>query len=151
VIENYCRANAIEFEWPPDGGLRTVQRRSAIVQHPITGERCWFNQVAFLNERTLDPEVREYLVDIYGADALPFNTSFGSGDPIGEDVVELLNEIYEAHTTREPWQAGDLLLVDNIRAAHSREPFEGSREVLAAMADAVHLSDCSPRTQVGAG
>jgi alpha-ketoglutarate-dependent taurine dioxygenase len=150
AIENYCRANAIEFEWSPDGGLRTRQRRSAIVQHPITGERCWFNQVAFLNERTLDPEVREYLVDVYGADALPFNTSFGGGDPIGEDVVELLNQIYEAHTAREPWQAGDLLLVDNIRAAHSREPFEGSREVLAAMADAARLTDCSPTIAVGA-
>jgi alpha-ketoglutarate-dependent taurine dioxygenase len=151
VIETYCRANAIEFEWRPDGGLRTRQRRSAIVQHPVTGERCWFNQVAFLNERTLDPEVREYLVDIYGADALPFTTSFGGGDPIGEDVVELLNEIYEAHTAREPWQAGELLLVDNIRAAHSREPFEGSREVLAAMADAVRLTDCSPTVEVAIG
>ena len=34
------------------------------------------------------------------------------------------------HTLREPWQAGDLMLVDNVRTAHSREPFEGPREVL---------------------
>ncbi|HEU5417063.1 MAG TPA: TauD/TfdA family dioxygenase [Streptosporangiaceae bacterium] len=151
AVEAYCRASAIEYEWPPGGGLRTRQRRSAIVQHPVTGERCWFNQVAFLNERTLDPEVREYLTDVYGADALPFTTSFGSGEPVGEDVVELLNEIYEAHTAREPWQAGDLLLVDNIRAAHSRDPFEGPREVLAAMADPVRLTDCSPTIEAGAG
>ena len=83
---------AIEFEWQPDGGLRTRQRRSAVVRHPVTGQRCWFNQIAFLNEWTIDPEVREYLVDVYGADGLPFNTRFGDGDPIGEDVVELLNE-----------------------------------------------------------
>ena len=98
----------IEFAWQPDGGLRTRQRRSAVVRHPVTGRRCWFNQIAFLNEWTMDPEVREYLVDVYGADGLPFNTRFGDGDPIGEDVVELLNEVYEAHTVREPWQAGDL-------------------------------------------
>ncbi len=61
-------------------------------------------------------------MDVYGADGLPFNTRFGNGDPIGEDVVELLNSVYEAHTAREPWQAGDLMLVDNIRTAHSREP-----------------------------
>ena len=89
---------AIEFEWQPDGGLRTRQRRSAVVRHPVTGQRCWFNQIAFLNEWTMDPEVREYLVDVYGADGLPFNTRFGNGDPIGEDVVALLNEVYEAHT-----------------------------------------------------
>jgi alpha-ketoglutarate-dependent taurine dioxygenase len=57
-VERYCRANATEFEWQPDGTLRTWQRRSAVVRHPVTGQRCWFNQIAFLNERTIDPEVR---------------------------------------------------------------------------------------------
>lgn len=150
AIESYCRANAIEFEWQPDGGLHTRQRRSAVVRHPVTGQRCWFNQIAFLNEWTLAPEVREYLVDVYGADGLPFNTRFGDGDPIGEDVVQLLNQVYEANTVREPWHAGDLMLVDNVRTAHSREPFEGPREVLVAMADAVRLADCSPTVEVTA-
>ena len=144
AIESYCRANAIAFEWQPDGGLRTWQRRSAVVQHPVTGQRCFFNQIAFLNEWTIDPEVREYLVDMYGADGLPFNTHFGTGEPITEDVVQLLNQVYEENTMREPWQAGDLMLVDNIRTAHSREAYEGPREVLVGMADAVRLADCSP-------
>src|SRR5918998_99868 len=148
AVESYCRANAIEFEWQPDGGLRTRQRRSAVVRHPVTGQRCWFNQIAFLNEWTLAPEIREYLVDVYGADSLPFNTCFGNGDPIGEDVVELVNRVYEANTAREPWRAGDLMLVDNIRTAHSREPFVGPREVLVAMANAVRLTDCSPTVEV---
>jgi hypothetical protein len=52
--------------------------------------------------------VREYLVDIYGEDGLPFNTRFGNGDAIGADVVQLINEVYEAHTARERWQGGDL-------------------------------------------
>jgi alpha-ketoglutarate-dependent taurine dioxygenase len=148
AIERYCRANAIEFVWQPDGELRTRQRRSAIVRHPVTGQRCWFNQVAFLNQWTLAEEVREYLVEVYGEDGLPFNTRFGNGDPIGEDIVELLNEINEANTVREPWQAGDLLLVDNIRTAHSREAYTGPREVLVGMADAVNLADCSPTIEV---
>jgi alpha-ketoglutarate-dependent taurine dioxygenase len=144
AVESYCHANAIGFEWQPDGGLRTWQRRSAVVHHPLTGQRCWFNQIAFLNEWTIDPEVREYLVEMYGADGLPFNTRFGNGDPIGEDVVELLNQVYVDNTVREPWQAGDLMLVDNIRTAHSREAYEGPREILVGMADAVRLADCSP-------
>ncbi len=144
AVESYCRANAIEFEWQPDGALRTWQRRSAVVRHPLTGQRCWFNQIAFLNQWTIDPEVREYLVDLYGEDGLPFNTRFGNGDPIGAEVVASINDVYEANSAREPWQAGDLMLVDNVRTAHGREPFEGSREVLVAMADAAHLADCLP-------
>jgi alpha-ketoglutarate-dependent taurine dioxygenase len=150
AVEAYCRANGIDLEWQPDGGLRTRQRRSAVVRHPVTGQRCWFNQVAFLNEWTLAEEVREYLVDVYGPEGLPFTTAFGDGDPIGEDVVALLNSVYEQHTAREPWQDGDLLLVDNVRTAHSREAYTGPREVLVALADPVHLSDCSPTVPVGA-
>ncbi|MGW4488539.1 TauD/TfdA family dioxygenase [Amycolatopsis sp. NPDC004368] len=149
-IEDYCRANAIEVEWQPGGGLRTRQRRSAVVPHPVTGKRCWFNQIAFLNEWTMDPEIRDYLVDVYGADALPFNTSFGNGDPIGADVVALLNHAYEANTAREPWRAGDLMLVDNVRTAHSREPFEGPREVLVGLADPVRPAAFAPSAEAGA-
>jgi len=143
-VERYCRTNAIEFDWQPDGGLRTTQRRRAVVRHPLTGQRCWFNQVAYLNEWSLDPELREYLIDIHGADGLPFNTQFGNGDPIGADVVHLLNDTYEANTMAEPWQAGDLLLVDNIRTAHCREPSTGPRDVVVAMGDPVRLTNTRP-------
>ena len=150
AVESYCRANAIKFEWQPGGGLRTWQRRSAIVRHPRTGQRCWFNQIAFLNQWTMDPEVRDYIVDVYGAEGLPFDTRFGNGDPIGADIVQVINEAYEAHTARERWQAGDLLLVDNVRTAHGREPFDGLREIVVAMADSIHLADCSPTIEVTA-
>lgn len=150
AVESYCRANAIQFEWQRDGTLRTWQRRCAVVRHPCSGQRCWFNQIAFLNEWTMDPEVREYLVDTYGEDGLPFNTRFGNGDPIGPDFVQLMDEVYEKNTARERWQSGDLFLVDNIRTAHARESFEGPREVLVAMADAVRVADCSPTIDVTA-
>jgi alpha-ketoglutarate-dependent taurine dioxygenase len=148
AVEQYLHANGIAFSWHAGGELRTRQRRSAVVRHPVTGQRCWFNQVAFLNQWTLDSDVRDYLLDVYGDEGLPFNTRFGNGDPIGEDVVALLNEVYEANTLREPWQAGDLLLVDNVRTAHSREPYTGEREVLVGMADPVQLADCTPTVAV---
>ena len=144
AIESYCRANAIEFAWQPDGELRTRQRRSAVVRHPVTGQRCFFNQIAFLNEWTIAAEIREYLVDVYGAEGLPFNTGFGTGEPLTEGIVDVINAVYEANTVREPWQPGDLMLVDNIRTAHSREAYEGSREILVGMAEPVRLSDASP-------
>ncbi|MYX93819.1 TauD/TfdA family dioxygenase [Streptomyces sp. SID486] len=144
AIERYCRDNAIDFTWLPDGSLHTEQRRSAVVRHPLTGRRCWFNQIAFLNEWTLAPEVREYLVDEYGADGLPFNTRCGDGTPVGEDVVQVINATYEEHTRREPWQAGDLMLVDNIRTAHSRESYTGDRRIVVGMAEPLRLADGCP-------
>ena len=151
AIESYCRDNAIELAWQPDGGLRTRQRRSAVVRHPKSGRRCFFNQIAFLNEWTIAAEIREYLVDVYGAEGLPFNTSFGTGEPLTEEIVELINAVYDAQTVREPWQSGDLMLVDNIRTAHSREAYDGPREILVGMAEPVRLSDVSPTNEVTPG
>ena len=36
---------------------------------------------------------------------------------------------------RFQWQKGDVILVDNIRAAHARDPYEGSRKIVVAMGD----------------
>ncbi len=144
AVEARCRAQAIELSWTADGGLRTRQRRPAVVRHPRTGRYSWFNQIAFLSEWTLDPDVRQFLVETYGADSLPFTTRYGNGEPIGRHVVDLLNRTYAAHTLRETWRAGDVLLVDNIRYAHGREPYEGDREVVAGLADPVRVADLPP-------
>lgn len=127
AAEKYCLDNQITFSWEP-GGLRTRQVRRAVPDHPITGRPLWCNQIAFLNEWTMDPAVRDYLVMQLGADGLPFNTCYGDGEPITPETIRTINEVYDSLTVREPWRAGDLLLVDNIRTAHSREPYQGSRE-----------------------
>jgi alpha-ketoglutarate-dependent taurine dioxygenase len=149
AVEDYCRSHAIEFAWRPGGELRTRQRRPAVVRHPVTGQRCWFNQIAFLNEWTIAPEIREYLVDVYGSDGLPFNTRFGNGEPIGQDTIALLNEAYEANTLRTPWEAGDLMLVDNVCMAHNRGAYEGLREVLVGMAEPLNVFDLATHPQNG--
>ncbi|MGY1827233.1 TauD/TfdA family dioxygenase [Blastococcus sp. SYSU DS0541] len=148
-VDAYCRSAGIEADWRPDGTLRTRQHRPAVVTHPVGGRRCWFNQMAFLSEWTLLPEVRDFLVDEYGPDGLPFTTRFGDGSPVGPDEVAAINEVYDSHTRREPWQAGDLLLVDNVRTAHGREPFTGPREVVVALTDPVRV-DAAGTTEGGA-
>jgi hypothetical protein len=49
--------------------------------------------------------------------------------------VQTINEVYTVNTVHEPWRSGDLLIADNIRTAHSPEPFEGKRELLIALSD----------------
>ncbi|MEV5210951.1 TauD/TfdA family dioxygenase [Micromonospora sp. NPDC053740] len=138
-VERYCDENDLEAVWQADGTLKTVQNRPAVVAHPDTGERCWFNQVAFLNEWTMEPEVREFLVEEFGPESLPFNTFCGDGWPLDRSSVDDINKVYEAHTVREPWQRGDLLVVDNILTAHSREPYRGEREIVVGLGEPFRL------------
>lgn len=146
VAEEYCRENVIGHEWPAPGELRTRQRRSAVVTHPVTGERAWFNHFTFWNRWTLDPDVRDVLLDTYGADGLPFDTFVGDGSPLTGEEVATLDRIYEEVTVREPWRRGDLLLVDNILCAHGRDAYRGDRRILVAMGDPTPLAACRPQT-----
>jgi alpha-ketoglutarate-dependent taurine dioxygenase len=139
AVEAYCAATGIRTTWQADGSLRTVQHRAAVIDHPVTGERCWFNQVAFLNAWTMDPAVREYLELQFGRDGLPYDTAYGDGAPIAPEVVRTINDTYERLSVREPWQDGDLLILDNLHTAHSREPYRGARDVAVAFAEPVRV------------
>ncbi|MFJ1647802.1 amino acid adenylation domain-containing protein [Streptomyces sp. NPDC088258] len=138
-VDAYCAAAGIDHEWLPGDRLRTRQRRAAVVRHPTTGVPGWFNQIAFLNGRTMDPAVREYLTDVYGPQGLPFDTAVGDGTAVDGDTVAAVNAVYDRFTVGEPWRSGDVLVVDNLRMAHSREPFEGEREIVVVMGDPVRI------------
>jgi hypothetical protein len=140
-VDAYCAVAGLDREWLTGGRLRTRQRRAAVVPHPGTGTPGWFNQIAFLNELTLDPVILGYLVDLYGPSGLPFNTAYGDGAPISRDTVETINEVYRQASVGEPWQDGDVLIVDNIRMAHNREPYEGNREIVVIFGEPTRLTD----------
>ena len=150
-LERYCRQNLIGPEWGADGVLHTTQVRSAIVHHPRTGAAVWFNHVAFWHRFSLDEGIRDVLESEFGVDGLPFTTSFGNGDELTEAEVATLNAAYDAATVREPWQPGDVMIVDNLLATHGRDPFRGDRRIAVAMGDPIAVADCAPTVPAAAG
>ena len=135
-VEAYCDANDIKYEWKEGDRLRTRQVRPAVRTHPKTGETVWFNHAAFFHISARDPEVARQLVDAFGVDGLPYNTYYGDGTPIPDDVVAHLFDAYRAETVAFPWEAGDVMLLNNMTVAHAREPYTGHREVVTAMTEA---------------
>ncbi|MEO5876450.1 MAG: TauD/TfdA family dioxygenase [Streptosporangiaceae bacterium] len=78
---------------------------------------------------------------------MPFAIYVGDGSALGRDEAEAINDVYDRATAREPWQEGDLLLVDNILCAHGREAFRGDRRIVVAMGDPTPLTACRPLTR----
>ena len=97
-------------------------------------------------------DVRDFLVAELGTELLPFRTFYGDGEPVDAADVELINEVYESVTVREPWQRGDLVIVDNLRMAHSREPYKGEIEIFTALANPMSMQDVAePAVEQSAG
>lgn len=132
-VERYCAANAIDAQWHVNGRLRTTSIRDAIHRHPETGEEVWFNHAAFFHLSTLPHEDREVLLELFSTEDLPSNTYFGDGEPIPDDVIEHVRACYRSAAARFDYREGDVLAVDNMLMAHSREPFTPPRTVVVAM------------------
>lgn len=133
-VENFCRKSDISFEWLGGDRLRTRQICQSVAQHPRTGEMVWFNQANLFHVSSLPAEVQNVLLSSFGEENLPRNAYFGDGERIESSVIKHINEVYEQESVAFPWQKGDVLMVDNMLAAHGRNPFKGQRKIVVAMA-----------------
>jgi alpha-ketoglutarate-dependent taurine dioxygenase len=114
--------------------------RPALATHPKTGERVWFNHVAFWHISSLEKGVKEAMQSVLEEYELPYNTYYGDGEPIEDSVVEEIRDAYRQETIEFLWQKGDILWLDNMLVAHGRNPYSGERKILVAMGDAFSRS-----------
>lgn len=135
VVESYCRDSSMEFEWIGADQLRTRQRCQVLARHPQTGERVWFNQAHLFHVSRLPAEVRDWLLSAFGEPNLPRNVYFADGSAIDPGMLDEISRVCEEQTVTFPWQEGDVLMLDNMLAAHGRRPFEGNRRVVVGMAE----------------
>lgn len=140
-VAEYCRASGIEFEWKDNNRLRIRQVRPCVAEHPTTHEPVWFNHVTFFHVSTLPAIMRDELLAQFDEDDLPTNTYYGDGSAIEPAVLDEIRAAYDQETVRFPWQRGDLLMLDNMLAAHGREPFRGSRRIVVGMSDPTRWAD----------
>ncbi|WP_088700806.1 TauD/TfdA family dioxygenase [Halomonas campaniensis] len=134
-VEAFCQRAGIRCEWKPDGDLRTTQLCQSIETHPVTGEQVWFNQGHLFHVSNLQPEVRESLEELLDPEDMPRNVFFADGSPIDDAIFDEIRGVLADETVMFPWQAGDVLMLDNMLVAHARTPFKGPRKVVVAMAE----------------
>jgi alpha-ketoglutarate-dependent taurine dioxygenase len=135
VVEEYCRSNAMELEWKDGDRLRTYQVRPAVAKHPRTGEMVWLNHIAFWHTASLSQEVHETLAAEFEEVDFPYYIAYGDGSRIEDAVIDHLREAYQQEMVVFSWEAGDVLMLDNMLVAHGRKPYQGTRKILVAMGE----------------
>jgi len=134
-LEAYCREAGIDFEWPGEDHLRTRQVRPALLLHPRLGAPIWFNHAAALHVSTLPERTRRTISKLFREADYPCNTYYGDGSAIEPEVLAAIRDAYRSEAATFEWRAGDVLMLDNLRVAHGRDPFKGRREVLTILAE----------------
>ncbi|MEN2396408.1 non-ribosomal peptide synthetase [Pseudomonas halotolerans] len=133
-VERICRESNIEFQWRGANDLHTRQICPAVILHPLTGEESFFNQIQLYHPAFLDADVREqFLRD--GEATMPRQVFYGDGSELEPEAIEAINAAYERCAVRFDWQQGDVVMLDNMMAAHARDPFEGERKIVVAMGE----------------
>lgn len=135
AVEAYCRSAGAEVEWLDGERLRTRSVRQVTATHPRTGDVLWFNHAHMFHSSNLEPAVRDALRSHLAPDELPRNAFYGDGSPIPDEIAEAIRTVYREESVGFDWQKGDVLLLDNFLTSHGREPFEGPRRIVVAMAE----------------
>src|SRR6185295_16710126 len=138
-VEKYCRTAGVDFEWKRDNDLRTSQRCPAVIVHPQTGEKVFFNQLQLHHVSCLPRGVRESLLSMTREEDLPRNVYYGDGSRIEDSVMQHLDELYRQEAVSFPWAERDVLMLNNMLVAHSRNPFVGERKIVVALGNLVRV------------
>lgn len=111
------------WEWQADGCLRATTPVLPGVREISPGRKTFFNQLiaAYSGWKDTRNDPSKAI-------------RFGDGSPLDADAVKLAAELAEQLTFDVPWQAGDVVLLDNLLAMHGRRTFGGKRKVLASLA-----------------
>lgn len=133
-VEKIGKRFGMKVEWLPGDALATAHTAQGAIRSE-DGRPIYFNQAHLFHASLLDPKLREGLEKLHGPGRLPRDATFGDNSPIPTSQMEEVRCIFEGHQTGMRWRAGDILILDNMRHAHGRAPFQGKRKVHVAMAD----------------
>lgn len=137
-VEALCHQRGLQFQWRDDGALETVRTVPAMRRHPDLNVPVWFNHAAFFHPTALPDAFRGL-----PPEQLPSTVTFADGTPIPDDEAQTLHAAFAEESERFSWQRNDLLILDNMRVAHGRDPFRGDRKIAVAMAGPLSDETCA--------
>ena len=149
-VERLCAEQKIQVEWGKRDRVKLNYVRPAVIEHPQTGKKIWFNQAhifhpSFSREiKRFGMPLRAFMLGRYetycrrrNPDGYPYNCRYGDGALISLDDVEQIRDILWSNSIKFQWQESDLVLLDNVQVAHSRLPYKGPRLILTALIQGV--------------
>jgi len=123
VCEQEMRKDGVKWEWMENGDLKTVSKKLSAVRE-VDGRSVFFNQVVAAYSGWNDSRNVAEKAVVFG----------DSMEQLPKDQMTKLIGKMETLSVSFDWEQGDVLIIDNRLAMHSRAPFVKPRRVLASLA-----------------
>jgi alpha-ketoglutarate-dependent taurine dioxygenase len=142
-VERIASQRGWKAEWLPDGSMYLWQEvHPATRTHPRTGDEVWCNQIHMFTptaslkwarkDGRLDFAQRLETVLRESPDLLD-QVFYSDGTAVDENDILHFFDVMEDAAIPVRWQRSDVLILDNILAAHGRTAFSGQRLIFTAL------------------
>ncbi|XP_019861907.1 PREDICTED: uncharacterized protein LOC105315478 [Amphimedon queenslandica] len=153
-VEKELRRTNMDFKWGANDHLCITNKASAVEVHPVTGDKIWFNHLSIFHWAMPYQEygyifkrmrkifylfltiiswiIQNIFVAIKKPAGMGMHTMFGDGSEIPLSDVSHVREIIHKNMVFDRWRKGDLLMIDNFRVSHGRQPYSGKRKIVVA-------------------
>ncbi|WPV65671.1 TauD/TfdA family dioxygenase [Chitinophaga sp. LS1] len=138
VVDETCRKNNIKYELVGENHMVIEWVKAAVVKHPLTQEETWFNHAFFFHRFSRYEELELDHDDFFPSEYLTSETFFGDGTEITSAEYNEIKAAYQKNMIAFPYQQGDIIFLDNMLAAHGRNPYKGDRTIATAIIEAVY-------------
>ena len=122
--EKVMREAGMSWTWLENGDVRTETKTLPAIRHDReTGRNVFFNSMVAVYTGWNDPRNQGETAVVTG-----------DGEYLNDQVMKTLVEKMDESCVNFPWQAGDVLWINNYTTLHARQPFTGDRRILASIA-----------------
>lgn len=135
-VETILESNGWSFSWDKGKNLRFWYLNSPVIEHPVTGEKIWFNQITSYNAsyfRALP--LYENTGDSIEDDQFPFHCYYGDGSHIEPEVLQHIREVMWSCAVGFRWRTFDVAVLDNQQVLHGRMGWTGDRKLVTSLID----------------
>jgi len=127
-VQTLLEENGETVEWQKDGTLRQTWHIPAFREHPDTGEYFFCNQLLGFEARNFWQWPGRPFGKLPFLDQ-PTHVRIGDGRDLTDEEYLSILDIHYRHAIRAKWHTGDVVVMDNVRMVHSRDPYRGERHL----------------------
>lgn len=152
AVQASCRENGFEATFYGHDRLRLIHCQPAVIRHPRSGDKVWFNhsQVFHLSAASGEyrriaarqgPALKYHFLAAFAAtlaaikartlapEDQALHCTFGDGAEIPDSDMEEVRTAIWKNLVAFKWRQGDVLAIDNFAISHGRMPYHGPRRV----------------------